>query len=62
VHAAITSKVGLTGDQQGMGLSLTPWDTAENARTMAERFGIGSSPAMSAEVARCEIREVAATA
>jgi len=52
----------LTGDEQGMGLSLTLWDSEEHARTMAERFGIGSSPAMSAQVARCEIREVAATA
>jgi hypothetical protein len=52
----------LTGDEHGMGLSLTLWDTEEHARTMAERFGVGSSPAMSAEVARCEIREVAATA
>ena len=52
----------LTGDQQGMGLSLTLWDTEEHARTMADRFGVGSSPAMSADVARCEIREVAVTA
>jgi hypothetical protein len=29
---------------------------------MAERFGIGSTPRMSATVARCEIREVDATA
>ena len=52
----------LTGDEQGRGLSLTLWDTEEHARTMADRFGVGSSPAMSAQVARCEIREVAATA
>jgi hypothetical protein len=52
----------LTGNEQGTGLSLTLWDTEENARTMADRFGVGSSPAMSASVARCEIREVAATA
>jgi hypothetical protein len=52
----------LTGDEQGRGLSLTVWDTEEHARTMADRFGVGSSPAMSAQVARCEIREVAATA
>jgi hypothetical protein len=52
----------LTGNDQGTGLSLTVWDTEEHARTMADRFGVGSSPAMSAQVARCEIREVAATA
>jgi hypothetical protein len=52
----------LTGNESGQGLSLTLWDTAEAANVMAERFGIGSSPQMSATVARCEIREVAATA
>ena len=52
----------LTGNEQGKGLSLTVWDTEEHARTMADRFGVGSSPAMSASVARCEVREVAATA
>ena len=52
----------LTGGEQGRGLSLTVWDTEEHARTMADRFGVGSSPAMSASVARCEVREVAATA
>ncbi|MBV8999417.1 MAG: hypothetical protein JO304_10170 [Solirubrobacterales bacterium] len=52
----------LTGNEQGRGLSLTVWDTDEHARTMADRFGVGSSPAMSASVARCEVREVAATA
>jgi hypothetical protein len=29
---------------------------------MADRFGIGSNPAMSAIVSRCEVREVAAMA
>ncbi len=31
-------------------------------KTMAERFGIGSNPTISASIARCEVREVAATA
>jgi hypothetical protein len=52
----------LTGNQDDRGLSLTLWDTEEHARTMAERFGVGASPAMRASVARCEVREVAATA
>ena len=65
---AITSLPGfqrgtwLTGNDEGRGLSLTVWDTEPNAQTMAERFGIGSNPAMSASIVRCEIREVAATA
>jgi hypothetical protein len=29
---------------------------------MVDRFGIGSNPTMSASVARCEVREVAAAA
>jgi hypothetical protein len=52
----------LTGNESGQGLSLTLWDTAGAANVTAERCGIGSSPQMSATVARCEIREVAATA
>ena len=56
------SGIWLTGNDQGAGLSRTLWDSEENARTMADRFGVGSSPAMSAQVARCEVREVAATA
>jgi hypothetical protein len=52
----------LTGDTSGRGLSLTVWDTEAHAQTMAERFGIGSNPTVSAAVVRCEIREVAATA
>jgi hypothetical protein len=55
------SGVWLTGNEEGRGLSLTVWDGEENARTMAERFGIGSSPAASASIVRCEVREVAAT-
>jgi hypothetical protein len=52
----------LPGNEDGKGLSLTLWDTDANAKVMADRFGIGSNPAMSAMVARCEVREVAATA
>jgi hypothetical protein len=51
----------LTGNDDGKGLSLTLWDTEDHAAAMAERFGIGSSPAMNARTARCEVREVAAT-
>jgi hypothetical protein len=52
----------LPGNEEGRGLSLTVWDTEEHARVMADRFGIGSSPTESAWIARCEIREVAASA
>ena len=52
----------LPGNDDGKGLSLTVWDTRANAEVMADRFGIGSNPAMSAMVARCEVREVAASA
>jgi heme-degrading monooxygenase HmoA len=51
----------LVGNEQGRGVSLTVWDSEENARAMAERFG-GDGPAMPASVVRCEVREVAATA
>lgn len=51
----------LTGGTDGKGLSLTLWDTEENARAMADRFG-GSTPIASASVIRCQVREVAATA
>ena len=50
----------LPGNEDGKGLSLTVWDNREHAQTMAERFGIGSSPTESAWIARCEVREVAA--
>ena len=43
-------------------LSLTLWDTRDNAQAMADRFGVGSVPGESASIARCEVREVAATA
>jgi hypothetical protein len=56
------SGVWLTGNEAGRGLSLTLWETEENAQTMASRFGVGSSPQASARVVRCELREVAATA
>ena len=52
----------LTGNPEGKGLSLTVWEEREQAEAMAERFGPGSSPAASATVIRCEVREVAATA
>jgi hypothetical protein len=52
----------LTGGAHGKGLSLTLWDTEDNARLMAERFGPGSSPTASASVVRCEVRDVAVTA
>jgi hypothetical protein len=52
----------LPGNDDGKGLSFTVWDTEANARAMEDRFGIGSNPAMSAMVSRCEVREVAATA
>ncbi|MGH2869030.1 MAG: hypothetical protein ACRDNK_15910 [Solirubrobacteraceae bacterium] len=52
----------LPGNDAGKGLSLTVWDTEANAQTMAERFGVGSNPTMSASIARCEVREVAVTA
>jgi hypothetical protein len=52
----------LPPNQDDKGLSFTLWDTLENANVMADRFGIGSNPAMSAMIARCEVREVAATA
>ena len=52
----------LTGNADGLGLSLTVWDSEENATAMAERFGPGSSPAADASVVRCEVREVAVRA
>ena len=52
----------LTGNEDGLGLSLTLWDTQEQAEEMARMFGPGSSPQANATVRRCEVREVAATA
>lgn len=56
------SGVWLIGNEDGKGLSLTLWETVDAARTMADMFGPGASPQAGATVARCEIREVAATA
>ena len=52
----------LTGNEDGKGLSLTLWDSDAKAQTMIDRFGVGSNPAMSASVVRCEVRGVAAAA
>jgi hypothetical protein len=52
----------LPGNEDGKGLSFTVWDSEDDARGMAERFGPGSSPTANASVVRCEVREVAATA
>ncbi len=41
----------LPGNDDGKGLSLTLWDSEGSAQTMAERFGIGSSPTMNAAIA-----------
>jgi hypothetical protein len=56
------SGIWLTGNQDGLGLSLTVWDSREQAEAMAEVFGPGSSPQAGASIRRCEVREVAATA
>ncbi|MBV9095952.1 MAG: hypothetical protein JO132_19120 [Streptosporangiaceae bacterium] len=60
--AGFRSGVWLTGNEAGLGLSLTVWDTREQAEAMAGMFGPGASPQAGASVRRCEIREVAATA
>jgi hypothetical protein len=52
----------LSGNADGRGLSLTLWHTEADAQRMADRFGVGASPAERAFVVRCEVREVAATA
>ena len=52
----------LADNEDGKGLSLTLWDSEAKAQTMVDRFGVGSNPAMSASVVRCEVREVAAAA
>lgn len=56
------SGIWLTGNHEDRGLSLTVWESNEQAQTFASQFGIGASPQAGAGVARCEIREVAATA
>lgn len=52
----------LTGNDQGRGLSLTIWQTDEQAQAFADRFGPGASPQAGASVERCEIRTIAASA
>lgn len=52
----------LAGNDDGIGLSLTVWDTDEHAIAFAGQFGIGAAPQARAAVTRCELREVAATA
>jgi len=52
----------LTGNESGRGLSLTVWETDQHAQAFASQFGVGASPQSGAEVQRCEVREVAATA
>lgn len=49
----------LTGNEQGTGLSLTVWDTEEDARAMAQRFGVGGGQGGVPAPVRCEVREVA---
>jgi hypothetical protein len=56
------SGVWLTGNDAGIELSLTVWESEAGAQAMAERFGVGASPQANAAVTRCEVREVAATA
>ena len=51
----------LTGNENDRGLSLTVWDSEEQAREFADRFGVGASPQAGAAVTRCEVRVVAAT-
>lgn len=48
-------------DRQGSALSLTLWDTQEDALRMVECFGLRPSPVESASVIRCELRKVRAT-
>jgi hypothetical protein len=50
----------LNDDAKGLGLVL--FDTEENAREAASRFGVGESPQPGVTVERNEVREVAVTA
>jgi hypothetical protein len=52
----------LTGNEHGLGLSLTVWDSQQHAEAMASMFGPGSSPQAGASIRRCEVRVVAALA
>jgi hypothetical protein len=56
------SGVWLTGNDAGLGLSLTVWESEAGVQAMAERFGVGASPQANAGVTPCEVREVATTA
>lgn len=52
----------LTGNDDGVGLSLTLWETDEQADAFAQRFGVGAAPQSGVAVTRCELRKIAATA
>jgi hypothetical protein len=52
----------LPGNNDGRDYRLRSGTPRPTPKTRAERFRIGSSPTASASVARCEVREVAATA
>ena len=52
----------LPGNEDGLGLSLTLWESEMDAKGMVAHFGPESSSPVAATVRRCEVREVAATA
>ena len=52
----------LPGNEAGLGLSLTLWESEADARGMVTHFGPDSDSPVAATVRRCEVREVAATA
>jgi len=52
----------LMGNEHGKGLSLTVWESREQAQAVADRFGPGSSPQAGTSIVRCEVRQVAAIA
>jgi hypothetical protein len=52
----------LPGNEAGLGLSLTLWESEADARGMVAQFGPESDSPVAATVRRCEVREVAATA
>jgi len=60
--SGFTSGTWLPGNEAGLGLSLTVWESEADARDMAAKFGPESDSPVAASVRRCEIREVAATA
>ena len=47
---------------QSKGMSMVVFDTEENARAAASRFGVGASPQPGVTIERSEVREVVATA